>query len=103
MNIPYKSVACSFYDTLETLAMRRATAVLTVDNERVSVVLVNLFTRDGAEFLETRDATSGDRREYRLDLIMELFDPATNRHYRTTGECTIGDSTKDLRERNESP
>ncbi len=60
-NKPYQSIACSLYDNLESFATRktRCIVVYKIKNaeQTTESIIVDLFARDGAEFLKLENGT----------------------------------------------
>lgn len=58
---PYRSIGCSYYDRLEAFATSRTRCSLVYTDEgterSVDGVIVDLFARDGAEFLKLDNGT----------------------------------------------
>jgi transcriptional antiterminator Rof (Rho-off) len=73
----YQPIDCDQHSVLELLAMRRAqVAVKAMDAQggelAVEGTLVDVLTRDAAEYLVVRDA-GGDERSLRLDRLHAVF------------------------------
>jgi len=72
---PYRPVSCAVHSGYELLAMHRAPVVLDYRDEagsprRIRGRVVDLFTKEGAEYLRLRSA--GERIDVRLDRIRHL-------------------------------
>jgi Rho-binding antiterminator len=70
---PYQPVSCDLHSRLELAILRRQTLRLEWQTEQGSQggagVAVDIYTRDGAEWLEV-DLPSGERLRLRLDQIV---------------------------------
>ena len=78
MTNDYVPIACDAHSVLELLALRRRPveiAYRAVDGDRASVQarVVDLRTRDGAEYLEI-ETSSGSAESIRLDRIVAIRD-----------------------------
>lgn len=72
MEQPYVPISCQVHDEMLALATRRQECELTVESEdgsaeQVRGVIVDVYSRDGAEYLRLHDG-----RNYRLDRILRL-------------------------------
>lgn len=72
MDRPYVPISCSVHDRLLALATLGESCELTIgpdpdSAERVHGVIVDVYSRDGAEYLQLRDGTT-----FRLDEIQAL-------------------------------
>lgn len=72
MDRPYIPISCAVHDELLALATLREECELTVERgpgaaERVRGVIVDVYSRGGAEFLQLRDGAT-----FRLDEIQAL-------------------------------
>lgn len=84
-NANYTPISCSVYDFLEAAAVTRATVRLEVRSEpnllSRDVKILDLFSKDNAEFLKARDINTNQEFTLRLDAINLITDLATNRTY----------------------
>lgn len=72
MDKQYKPIACGLYDELELRALRKQKVNLVItndqnENENLTCVIADLFSKDKTEYLKT-----GDGRVVRLDNIIEM-------------------------------
>jgi len=72
MTKEYKPIACGLYDELELRALRKQKVNLVIineqnDNETISCIIADLFSKDKTEYLKTLDG-----RIIRLDNIIEM-------------------------------
>ncbi|TFW08511.1 hypothetical protein E4K72_07795 [Oxalobacteraceae bacterium OM1] len=72
MNTPYVPISCDVHDELLSAATLRKPCRLTValadgQSVRIDGVIADVYTREGAEYLQLHDGTT-----YRLDQIREL-------------------------------
>jgi Rho-binding antiterminator len=72
MSKEYKPIACGLYDELELRALRKQKVNLVIineqnDNETISCIIADLFSKDKTEYLKTLDG-----RIIRLDNIIEM-------------------------------
>jgi Rho-binding antiterminator len=72
MSKEYKPIACGLYDELELRALRKQKVNLVIineqnDNETISCIIADLFSKDKKEYLKTLDG-----RIIRLDNIIEM-------------------------------
>ena len=72
MSKEYKPIACGLYDELELRALRKQKVNLSIineqnDNETISCIIADLFSKDKTEYLKTLDG-----RIIRLDNIIEM-------------------------------
>lgn len=72
MDQPYEPISCSIHDEFLALATLRRSCELTVLSEdggerTVSGVIADVYTREGAEYLQLRDGAT-----FRLDRIRAL-------------------------------
>lgn len=72
MDQPYVPISCSVHDELLALATLRRECELTIapaagTAERVRGIIVDVYSRGGAEYLQLRDGST-----YRLDQIQAL-------------------------------
>ncbi len=74
-DIPYQPIPCSQHEQLEFAALRRIPLRLTYDTDSGAetrlVRVLDVFTRDGAEWLRFSDAT-GAEAVIRLDRIVRF-------------------------------
>lgn len=72
-NKPYQPIACSIYDELELLAMRKESITLTYKEEgkeiTIKTLIVDLFTKEKEEFLVIEN-----KQVIRLDNILLIND-----------------------------
>lgn len=73
----YRPISCDLHSQYELLAMRRARVLLDADAPEgavrgLSCRVVDVYTRDGAEYLQVV-TDAGERRVYRLDRIVGLL------------------------------
>lgn len=68
----YQPIACGLHSEYELLAMQRARVMLRLrgDDVACSGRVIDILTREGAEFM-VLEASPGERREVRLDQILE--------------------------------
>ncbi len=69
---PYKPIACSFYDIIETAAVKKSDINITYLNngeitERVNVQITSINSKNKAEYI-----TLSDNTEVRLDKILTI-------------------------------
>ncbi len=87
----YTPIACSVYDVLEASAVKRTSAILEiVKGEHTgshTVRILDVFSRDGAEFLQARDVHSNEEFTIRLDSLATVTDLATGIRYQPRA-CT---------------
>jgi transcriptional antiterminator Rof (Rho-off) len=78
--VNYTPVSCSLYDTLERLALRRATVVLESTDHgvevRQTIRLEDVVSRNRQEFLRGTDTATGAGVMIRLDTIRRITDLA---------------------------
>ncbi|MCU0343134.1 MAG: hypothetical protein MUF28_04860 [Ignavibacterium sp.] len=72
MSKEYKPIACGLYDELELRALRKQKVNLVIineqnENEALTCIIADLFSKDKAEYLKTLDG-----RIIRLDNIIEM-------------------------------
>lgn len=72
MDKQYKPIACGLYDELELRALRKQKVSLVIineqnENETLTCIIADLFSKDKTEFLKTDDG-----RIIRLDDIVEM-------------------------------
>lgn len=72
MDKQYKPIACGLYDELELRALRKQKVNMVItneqnENENLSCVIADLFSKEKAEYLKTDDG-----RIIRLDDIIEM-------------------------------
>lgn len=84
-NDNYTPISCSVYDFLEAAAVTRAVVRLEMRSESNlqsrDVKILDLFSKDNAEFLKARDINTNQEFTLRLDAINLITDLATNRTY----------------------
>ena len=78
----YLPIDCDQHSVLELLAMRRTPVELRASDPKgdhlvLRGVVSDVRTRDGAEYLEVRDAAA-NRHQVRLDRLLEIFDQKQN-------------------------
>ena len=81
MSKEYKPIACGLYDELELRALRKQKVNLSIineqnDNETISCIIADLFSKDKTEYLKTLDG-----RIIRLDNIIEMDNIIFNKNY----------------------
>lgn len=64
----YRPIACVDHERLEFAALTRQWLDLTVDGTSVRLMPLDVYARDGAEWLEARDEAGGTR-VIRLDRV----------------------------------
>ena len=74
----YRPINCDQHSGLEVLALRRTAVVIdsrggSGERESHTGRIVDLLTRDGAEYLVVE--TAGQRQQLRLDRLLEIRDP----------------------------
>jgi transcriptional antiterminator Rof (Rho-off) len=74
----YRPINCDQHSGLEVLALRRTAVVIDSrggrgERESYTGQIVDLLTRDGAEYLVVEMA--GERQQLRLDRLLEIRDP----------------------------
>lgn len=67
MNTLYKPISCSLYDKLEAFATGQITVEITVGQQIIRDIIVDVFSKDQAEFIRLKN---GDI--IRLDKIEKL-------------------------------
>jgi Rho-binding antiterminator len=75
MNESYEPISCSLHDTLESAIVRRRRLTMRWHDaggaeHHATVAPLDVFSRDGVEYLRFRDA-SGRTQEVRLDYLRE--------------------------------
>jgi len=80
---PYKPIACSLYDVLESAAVLRSPLVLVLKDRGLKVLVKDVFSKGAEEFLKATDAESGEEHVVRLDAILRITDPVSNRTYQS--------------------
>ena len=85
MTTDYRPIACGSYDELELMAMQHAEVVLVFRDEagaeqQLSGRGVDTAIHDRAEFLVLE--CGAERREFRLDRILDIEDRMTGAHWR---------------------
>ena len=78
---PYKPIACSLYDVLESASILKSPLLLTVKDGRQSVLIKDVFAKGREEFLRAEDTETGEEHIVRLDAIRQITDPAAKRTY----------------------
>lgn len=79
---PYKPIACSVYDVLESAAVLRSPLLIVMFNDRqVRVLVKDVFAKGSEEFLKVADADTGEEYVLRLDKITRIIDPSSQRTY----------------------
>ena len=87
MNAPYKPIACSLYDSLEAMAVRKIPIEIRFSGMDKIILIKNLQTRDQAEYLIGSDTQTGEEIVVRLDQVEAYVDPKTNKPL-ATEQCT---------------
>jgi Rho-binding antiterminator len=64
----YRPIACADHERLEFAALTRQWLDLTVDGTGVRLMPLDVYARDGAEWLDARDE-AGETRTIRLDRV----------------------------------
>lgn len=78
----YVPIACSAYDVLEAAAVKGKMLTLEMKHgSKLDVRVIDLFSKDGAEFLHARDLTAGTDITLRLDELATIVDTTTNTVY----------------------
>lgn len=67
METPYKPVACILYDKFESFATRSETVELTVSQQNITDIIIDVFSKDQAEFVRLKSG-----KVIRLDLIEKI-------------------------------
>ncbi len=87
----YTPIACSVYDVLEASAVKRTNVILELANGEHTashtVRILDVFSRDGAEFLRAREVHSNEEFTVRLDTLATVTDIATGMRYQPRA-CT---------------
>lgn len=65
---PYQPIACADHERLEFAALTKRWINLTVDDAVQSLLPLDVYTRDGAEWLQARNA-AGETLVIRLDRL----------------------------------
>jgi transcriptional antiterminator Rof (Rho-off) len=82
-NVNYIPIACSFYDVLEASAVTDALVRIELaGNSGIrDVRILDLFSRDKAEFMRANDATTNEEFTVRLDQIDLITEVASGKRY----------------------
>ena len=75
----YKPIACSTYDVLESAAVLHSILMVKYRDDQGNVVerrmqIVDVFSKDKAEFLNAADQSTGEKFTLRLDSIDQITD-----------------------------
>jgi transcriptional antiterminator Rof (Rho-off) len=81
----YTPIACSVYDLLEATVVKNAVIrIETASHDEIrsqDVRVVDLFSKDRAEYMKAVDISSNQEFTLRLDEILLITDPATKKIY----------------------